>query len=384
MGYDDKPKPPPELTSAIKDLITSGNAVATAFGIAACLWWITNLFPYDLSGRGHTPLERASEFRQRVDEAVRDCTSAITTKQYRDALKVCTLPNSEKEVTVYNSLATLDTLKERIAVVQALNPPTFLRALTLRPSDCVQNIQNWYHNYFDKCNRQREEVLGKVNETLTRARFIVAGLTIENLSPRWHPLCLISGLFFGALWIGSKRRRIFALLFDYRESLRGENSEKEGSEQEHHANPAPILLTFPWWIWPIPRWIDPEYDLRVVITTKHQYRICRNTMLLVLAVISLMYLSALLLQQHLSQLQFTEQGLLLAKLDTGFSLTGKIIGCGSDFHGPIGKKRASSNVNPSKISQPPCRSVAADLAILGAVLAAGVVAFLWVLPPKGS
>jgi hypothetical protein len=327
----------------VRNLISHGNNVVAVFLLGAIVWWFANLFPYDLSERNTgTADERLSELKEIAGNAESACQSAhdqfindinsgllgncIAPQQFVDVLQVNRLSMGQRQNAVDVALLdreasneyrlNLDLEKSDLgASVEFIDE---ILVELARADNCSASIINWRKTHFEYCAVKRGELTKYVEEIAKQGSLEVAGLKISNIHPKWHALVLLLIILAACIWIGAKRRRIFSL-------LNKRFTQQHEIQTLHKDDLQPMLLTMPWWLWPVPRWTygTQHYLFSDLVASRQERQRILITIIVVVILLMAMLLSALFLELRVSAYIVTESQRDLADLDnTSFSLTG--------------------------------------------------------------
>lgn len=327
----------------IEDSISAGNKTFGLFLLGALIWWIGNLFPYNLSERANKSLDiRLSELSERAARAESSCEGAIA--QYANVRADALIPELAGTDQTSRCLALIGRPARALTFATVAAPRSQsgafqdaeLKARQRELSEQIKrelsglrlgqslthvykeideaaknnnacNLSDWRDNHFKKCTEYRKALSDYVDDWSKQGSLDVAGLKINNIHPRWHPLVLSLILAIGALWIGLKRLRIYSLLDQY---IVGQEAQAAAAANAALPNAStlaslaspPILLALPWWMGPVPKWSYASgRTLEGWLVSASEYKRAIANAAFNITVLLAMFISGLFVQRVLSK-----------------------------------------------------------------------------------
>jgi hypothetical protein len=321
------------------DQITSGNNKFGLIFISALIWWLANLFPYNLSERTTRSLAaRLDTLTALGSTADSTCSKAIDTYAGLRADAILQLaearPGAQNDIqscffrlpTPGGFGAELSSLRQKPSgpvidldaylkkdqgrvrlkqeIIKSLRMTwgnrntkqlsSIAAELKSGRDECKKVFEQQYLENFKECSAARSEFVSFVDNWTKEGNIDVVGLKINNINVRWHPMALMLIIATGIVWLGFQRRRFYYLI---NESLQ----RAYGNDRKHGVDQGSLLLKVPWWLLPVP---DFRYrngrTLRELLAAEGEYRRSLLTAGIILVILCAMFSSGINAQRLLS------------------------------------------------------------------------------------
>jgi hypothetical protein len=253
-----------------RELVKSSNTTSIAILVGTIVFWFTNVFPLDLSGNtggaAISRLKHLSDIRQTARDACDGARSRLqslgqTQKDERCSNEIRILSSEcEGDAGATRLVGKECALRNRSGAgrksgaetnlaswVARITPRLGDETLTVDPR-CGVALKEWRSGYLEVCRKRLEDITKYISEITKDSGIDLLGMKLKNIYLKWHPIVLAVIILFYTMWLGNKRRQLYALLNSHFSLLYDQKRSvtKEGN------SPSPIFLVLAWWLYPLP------------------------------------------------------------------------------------------------------------------------------------